>query len=129
MHGDSSVREDSRDLTPIERDLLNAMLSVEGLEGAEVLRRQATTAKAASSCGCGCGSIYLMVDRDASERAEPFSERVIVEGAVIGRSDEPIGGLLLFQIDGWLDNLEVYTFTDEPLPLPTPSRTRLQPYS
>jgi hypothetical protein len=126
MHGPPSTSENSRELTQNERELVNAMLSVEGLAGAEALRRQATTAKATPSCACGCGSIYLIVDRDASERAEPSPEPVIVEGAVIGTGDEPIGGLLLFQSDGWLHNLEVYALTDEPLPLPPPGRTHLQ---
>jgi hypothetical protein len=128
MHGESSASGTSRDLTSNERELLDAMLSVDGLVGADMLRRQLTAASAEPSCTCGCGSIYLRVDRGASEGAEPFPEPVIVEGTVTREAGEPIGGLLLFHDDGWLHNLEVYSFTDEPLPLPTPSRTRLQLY-
>jgi hypothetical protein len=129
MHGESSSRGTTRDLTWNERELLAAMLSVDGLDGAYVLRQQTAVARAEPSCTCGCGSIYLRIDRAASEGAHADLPRVIVEGTVISESGEPIGGLLLFEEDGWLHNLEVYSFTDEPLPLPPPSRARLQLYS
>lgn len=92
------------------------------------LRRQVPTAGAAPSCRCGCGSIYLLIDHDASVRAESLGERVIAEGDVLNEIGEPVGGLLLFQDDGWLNNLEVYSMLDEPLPLPAVARTRLRLY-
>jgi hypothetical protein len=127
MHRDLPFDQGTgRGLSPIERDLLAAMLSVDGLQAAGVLQQQATTARAAECCACGCGSIYLLIDQGASQRAEPLEERVIVEGDVLNAEGDPIGGVLLFQDDGWLRHLEIYTFGDEPLPLPAPAHTRLR---
>lgn len=128
MHGARPGDGVSRDLTPNERDLLAAALSVEGLDASDALRSQAATARASSSCGCGCGSIYLIVDRDASERVESLEEGVIVEGVVIDEAGQPVGGLLLFQDDGWLNNLEVYSTGDTPLALPRPALAHFKAY-
>jgi hypothetical protein len=113
-----------RDLTARERRLLDAMLSIDMLVDGESLRRQAAVIRASSSCGCGCGSIYLVGD---TSQAEPGS-LPIVEGDVLDDRGEVIGGLLLFAQDGRLDNLEVYSVTDAPLPLPEPERARLRAY-
>jgi hypothetical protein len=122
-HGEPASGE-VRDLTAGERRLLDAMLSVDALEGAEELRRQAVVTRASSSCGCGCGSIYLFGDVPLAERiAHP-----IVEGDVVDDRGEVIGGLLLFAHAGRLHNLEVYSVTDAPLPLPAPERARLRAY-
>jgi hypothetical protein len=116
----------TRELTTAERDLLDAMLDVGSLEAAEIMRLQATTARAAASCACGCGSIYLVLDA-----AEPCVDTVslpVVEGDVLGSHGEVVGGMLLFARDGRLHNLEVYSFTDAPLPLPPRERARLRRY-
>jgi hypothetical protein len=102
------------------------MLDVDGLDDAESLRRQARAVQAAPSCGCGCGSIYLVVN-DAGTTVDDVSLPV-VEGDVLGEDGEVVGGLLLFVIKGRLHNLEVYSFTDDPLPLPPPERARVRRY-
>ena len=122
-HGEPTSGE-VRDLTARERHLLDAMLGVDTLADAEALRRQAAVVHASSSCGCGCGSIYLLGD---SSQAAPGS-LPIVEGDVLDDRGEVIGGLLLFARDGHLHNLEVYSVTDAPLPLPEPDRARLRTY-
>jgi hypothetical protein len=52
----------------------------------------------------------------------------VVEGDVLGDDSEVIGGVLLFVCDGSLHNLEVYSFTDEPLRLPSVTRAGLRRY-
>jgi hypothetical protein len=125
QHGEKTP-SGTRDLTTAERGLLDAMLDVDGLEDAELLRLQAATARASSSCACGCGSIYLVVG-DGVPTVDTAS-LPIVEGDVLSDQGELIGGLLLFARDGRLYDLEVYSFTDAPLPLPLPVRARVFRY-
>jgi len=127
QHGEQ-VSGATRDLTVAERELLNAMLQVDGLEDGEALRRQAATARAASSCGCGCGSISLVVTDGGPSESWAKVSLPAVEGDVLGGDSELIGGLLLFQRDGWLCDLEVNSFIDEPLPLPAVDSARLRRY-
>jgi hypothetical protein len=120
------VPGETRELTTAERDLLGAMLDVESLEDAQSLRLQAASTRAAASCACGCGSIYLAAN-DARQAFDMVSLPV-VEGDVVGDDGQVVGGLLLFVRDGRLHNLEVYSVTDDPLPLPLPERARLRRY-
>jgi hypothetical protein len=115
----------TRDLTIVECRLLDAMLDVDGLEHAESLRLQAATARASSSCACGCGSIYLVVGEGVPTVDVSLP---VVEGDVLSDQSEVIGGLLLFACDGRLHDLEVYSFADAPLPLPSPERARVRRY-
>jgi hypothetical protein len=123
-HGEP-VSGDVRDLTTIELNLLNAMLSVDTLAGVQRLREQAAVARASSSCACGCGSIYIIVDDGA---VTPQGSLPIVEGDVLDERGEVVGRLILFARDGRLHNLEVYSVTDAPLPLPRPEQARLRRY-
>jgi hypothetical protein len=125
-HGERASDE-ARDLTPAERDLLDAMLDVEGLIDAKSLRLQAAAARASSSCACGCGSIYLIVDETRIPPVDAVSLPV-VEGDAFSNGGDVIGGVLLFARDGMLDNLEVYSLADEPLPLPSRDRVRVRRY-
>jgi hypothetical protein len=114
-----------RDLTTVERHLVGAMLSVDGLENAVEYRRQASTARAAP-WPVGDGSIYLVTERGMDPLRDVSLP--IVEGEVLNENGSVIAGLLLFQYDGWLHYLEVYPFDDTPVPLPPVERARLRAY-
>ncbi|MCA0155826.1 hypothetical protein LB823_06415 [Tsukamurella sp. M9C] len=118
---ESPAPEEPRPLTDIERAILDGFLSF-GFPGVEELRSQVPTVRARPSCSCGCGSIALLADRSA-----PASLRTSwtpLEAALADGEGGVIGGLLLFTNDGYLDALEVYSFTDEPLQLPPVDRIR-----
>ena len=108
-----------RPLTAKESALLDALLS-EDFDGVEALRVQAASVLARSGCSCGCGTIELVPQGDP-----PLSEAVSpvpVEGTATDGAGGPNGGLLLFVREGLLNSLEIYSFGEEPLPLPDPSR-------
>ncbi|MCU1404352.1 MAG: hypothetical protein JWQ43_655, partial [Glaciihabitans sp.] len=50
---------EDRDLTPPERETLNALLS-NSFPGVVELRRQAANVRARSGCECGCPTINLI---------------------------------------------------------------------
>lgn len=80
------------------------------------------TVQARPSCSCGCGSIALLADRST-----PASLRTTwspIAADVTDGKGRVIGGLLLFTNDGYLDDLEIYSFQDEPLQLPPVDRIR-----
>ncbi|MFD2091326.1 hypothetical protein [Blastococcus deserti] len=109
-----------RPLTRTERSLLDSLLHHD-FDGVEALRAQVPHATASTGCECGCMTIDLHVP--ASLPASPARNPVPVEGTVLDRDGEPIGGLVLFVEHGRLAGLEVHSF-DEPLPLPAPERVR-----
>lgn len=110
-----------RPLTDRERALIDRFLSYD-FPGVEQLRAQLSTLQAWSSCSCGCGSIALLADRRVA--ASPRTTWSPLEADVIDDAENLIGGLLLFTNDGYLDDLEIYSFQDEPLQLPPVDRIR-----
>lgn len=113
-----------RVLTSNERALLDGFLRQE-FNGVEALRVQARHVLASPGCTCGCGSIDLHVPDDAptSSSRSPLP----VEGEVLGDGGEVgdvIGGLIVFLDEGRLSYLEVYSFLDDPLPLPHADEVR-----
>ena len=88
------------------------------------LNRSAQWAAAAveSSCDCGCGSIGFMFSADARDslRPPPAKSPLPVEAEVINVEGEAIGGVLVLLRDGWLDDVDVYSYE---------SRSRSRPLS
>ncbi|HKO39548.1 MAG TPA: hypothetical protein VJU14_14380 [Solirubrobacterales bacterium] len=61
-------------------------------------------------------------DRQESRRGGPPGADP-TEAAVLDETEGEIGGVLLFAKDGCLNQLEVYSFGEEPIrPLPSPAR-------
>jgi hypothetical protein len=111
VNSDRSLRE----LTEVERGALDAMLSLE-FEGVAELREQAKSVRAWRSCECGCGSIGLEVDPSAP-RSSAESGVAPVDG-VFGDGSADGGGLILFLRNGWLSELEVWSYGYDPAPMP-----------
>jgi len=99
-----------RPLTPEEEKLLRRTLE-HGSDEAKSYLPQIEGIRARSSCTCGCPSIALVV----SDNAPPgivTKERTIVD--LSGQSAEGINvGVLIFQDEGKLSELEVYPYGDE----------------
>lgn len=113
----------TRPLAPEELGVLNVLLG-HNFPGVEELRVQAQRLLARKGCKCGCGTIHLLPQGSAM-RASRVKNAVPVEGAVQNEAGESVGGVLLFVHDGYLAELEVYSFYDAPLPMPDPSRVRV----
>lgn len=117
--------QEPRPLTGVERRLLDALLALD-FEGVEALRRQAETVQAYSSCSCGCGSIGF--EHPDGVRPPPQSHAAPLNPIVHNGEGSDVGGLILFLSDGMLQDLEVYSFRPDPLPLPEPEFVRLEPF-
>jgi hypothetical protein len=116
MTGHSLQDAGVRPLTDSERALLDAFLRYD-FQGVEELRTQVGQLRASSGCTCGCGTLDLHID-DVLPRSSGDGP-VPVEGTVVSADGQPTGGgLLLFVEDGRLSGLEVYSLTDDSLPMP-----------
>lgn len=115
----------ARPLTASERNLLHLILSKE-FDSVGDLRAQADRVLAYSSCLCGCGSIGF--EHPNGFRPGPAGvtpkTRVALDPIVSNQDGQEIGGLILFLRDGLLDDLEVYSYGSDPLPLPQVERVR-----
>src|SRR5450631_4678573 len=109
----------ARPLNQSERELLELLIPREYPDDS-ALRVQLDVVLAYPSCGCGCGSIGFehegglrpgpsRLDRQATGVAYPV---------VVDDDGNDVGGLILFTRQGLLDDLEVYSYGPEPLPLP-----------
>jgi hypothetical protein len=67
--------------------------------------------RARRSCSCGCPSISLVVSEDAPA-ATNAKERIVAD--LLGQTAEGVGvGVLIFQDEGKLSELEVYPYDNE----------------
>ena len=118
----------ARQLSRSERELIELLISREYPDDG-ALRVQLDVVLVYPSCGCGCGSIGFehegglrpgpsRLDRQATGAAYPV---------VIDDDGNDVGGLILFTRQGLLDDLEVYSYGPEPLPLPDVRNVRFHP--
>jgi hypothetical protein len=117
-----SVRVDGRPPTSDEMRLLSSLLAHD-VEGAAALREQLLEARIVPSCSCGCGSIAFVFD-DHATAPPKVSTLFPIEGEILDDGGNVIGGLLLFVRDGRLDDIDVYSYNSDPLPLPDVERLR-----
>jgi hypothetical protein len=106
-----------RPLTPAEEELLRWTLE-HGTEEAKSYLPQIERIRAASSCTCGCPSISLVVS-DGIPAAVAGKDGVVAD--LSGQTADGISvGVLVFQDDGRLSELELYPYdNDGPFGLPT----------
>src|SRR6266536_770295 len=101
-----------RPLTSVERRTLDYLLSAD-FPGVTEFRAQAATAHAIGDWGDCCASLVLEVDRSLSPKATA-NEPVAVEAHSAPGS--PARELLLFVRAGWLTELEIVHYEEEPGP-------------
>ncbi|MCS3781312.1 hypothetical protein [Tsukamurella ocularis] len=106
-----------RSLTDRERAIVDGFLSFD-FPGVEELRAQVPTLRVNPdrSCPCGCGTVDLVADRALAQAAAPSPLPVGAE--IPGDGDIPLGGMIVFLLDGYLASLEVYSYGSGPLQLP-----------
>jgi hypothetical protein len=99
-----------RPLTQEEERLLRWILE-HGSDEAKSYLPHIQGMRAKSSCSCGCPSISLVVSHNALPVAD-VKERIVAD--LSGQTAEGISvGVLLFQDDGKLSELEIYPYDDE----------------
>jgi hypothetical protein len=76
-----------------------------------------------SGCRCGCGTLDLL-PAGATEHGEEPASPAPMTIDVLDDEGEVAGGILLFLKGGHLSTIEIYSFDDRPLQLPSPERLR-----
>jgi hypothetical protein len=110
-----------RALTDEESALIRRLLEHRDFPGRDELLGQLPAARVVGRCGCGCATVELAVAKSPAEEAH--QEPIPTEGTVLDEDEGEIGGVLLFAKDGCLNELELYSYEDEPIrSLPSPNR-------
>ena len=108
-----------RPLTDEERRLVRWMIE-HGDVAPEKFLRQLEAAIVVSECECGCASINFQIGDTKPDYKEGLK---IICDCEYGPEEIPFGAFV-FTRDDMLAGLEVYSFTDEPAPLPAPEDLR-----
>ncbi|GAA4883994.1 hypothetical protein [Kitasatospora terrestris] len=120
---DSSTRDR---LPPEAVELLQALLR-DDTPAHRALRSQIPHLRVTGGCPCPCPSLDFgpaEVGEVAVEPA-PVTGQPVAEAVVLDAAGQEIGGVMVFAHDGYLSNLEVYTWEDAPMAgLPAPDRLR-----
>jgi len=73
-------------------------------------------------CACSCASVDFGLNT-ALVSAAPVTANPVAEATVADADGLPIGGALVFASEGYLSNLEIYTWGDHQITrLPSPDR-------
>jgi hypothetical protein len=98
-----------RPLTEIERALIEAILDARDFPGRDALREQIPFAVVHGYCTCGCATIEFSVHGAAKSSAKetPISYDATVSEPADDAEEST--GLLLWQTDGFLSSLEIYS--------------------
>jgi len=111
-----------RPLTEAQSQVLSSLLALD-FPGVIELRCQAPSARVVGKCSCGCASVELEVDRELCPPSTA-GRPIPAEATVLDRSDNPVGGVMVFLKAGYLSYLEIYSF-DKPIEV-FPPLDRLQ---
>lgn len=111
----------NRDLTPDERSLGEWLLR-NGESGADKFLDQLDRATVVALCPCGCASIDFRIEG----MSEPVGGLHALGDFMFGdENTNNLGGVFIFEQNGVLGGIEVYTFCDlTPTSLPKPSELR-----
>jgi hypothetical protein len=123
-HSASLRHVEARLLQSDERALLDFLLRRDFPGRTELVAQAETVRTAGLSCSCGCPSFSLVADRSLPAAAIPYSERMVSEAG----GTDPCGnlvGVLLFTLDGYLADIEVYPLGDGRDGLPRPESLQL----
>jgi hypothetical protein len=115
-----------RELLPIERDTLLAILGHADFVGRDELVAQVDSTLVVGYCGCGCATINLQVGSGAPPAPltpSPISTRP----TVLDAAGEAIGGIVIFlDNEGYLGSLEIYGWLESHGISPLPPVNRLE---
>ncbi len=107
-----------RALTETERAIAQDLLAGAELPELDLLREQLDVAQAVGRCECGCPTISLLVDHS---QAHPAS----YSGKPVATADYDGGSIMIWVERGWLSQLEIYWWSDDP-PRALPPPDQLQ---
>jgi hypothetical protein len=119
-----------RPLSEAERDTLELLLRHTDFEGRDALLAQIDHASVVGGCGCGCATVDLKITGNVppSARRSELPRPVPTKATALDNAGEPIGGVLLFEKDGYLATLEIYNHGPEPInPFPPIEQLRVTP--
>jgi hypothetical protein len=104
----------NRDITPEETAVIMWLLQ-NGEPGSDRFVPQLKTLTVVSRCTCGCPTVYFGLENNPTSRK---GERIISDQ--LGTADGQDVGVILFELNGLLSSLEVYSQagTDQPFGLP-----------
>ena len=122
--GTSRAGRSPRKLTAAERDALVAVLTHADFQGRDALLEQVNAARVVGGCDCGCASVDLAVE-DAPP-SDSVAYPIPNEATVLDMDGHAIGGVLVSERDGYLAQLEVYGYANDPIsPFPPVDRLSL----
>jgi hypothetical protein len=104
----------SRPLSPQERDLVRWLIEHSHIDAGHLLP-QIDRMTVAGKCNCGCPTIYFALDGESVTRK---GEQLISDW--IAKVDGDLVGVMLFQTNGQISSMEVYSCagTYKPFGLP-----------
>ena len=117
--------ESPRPLSPREAETLRFMLSPRDPR-LDSLREQAEVAHVRGMCHCGCATIDLEVDKERAGQACALASPVLETRTPQFDPDKGPFELVLHLADGWLKELEVVYYANDPPP-EFPSIDRFEP--
>jgi hypothetical protein len=103
---------------------LVAVLSHADFAGRTALLEQVDAARVVGGCDCGCATVDLAVENAPPSDAVAYP--IPNEATVLDGDGDAIGGMLVFARDGYLTQLELYSYGHEPIS-PFPPVDRLSP--
>ena len=105
-----------RSLSPEEERVLVALLEPDW-PGSKELRQQAGVTQVVGKRGCGCATVEFAVDKSKAPQA-PALNPAPIEGTVWNQDrSQVVGGILLSAPEGWLSSLEIYSVSDDTMPV------------
>lgn len=106
-----------------ERRVLRAVLG-QDFPGSPDLLAQVEGALARRGCDCGCGTIDLCVAESSAPAVQLTGPLAAGEADVLSEAGETVGGLVVFVRAGYLRRMELFSWSDDPVPLPRPEFVR-----
>jgi hypothetical protein len=98
-----------------------------GFTGVDALREQWLQATVHSSCHCGCGSFGFDLCPGAGLPRSAADSPLPIHITVMDDSGEVVGGIAVLLQDGYLYDVDVYSFGEAPIAVPRLENVRWTP--
>ena len=108
----SRINMSARPISETEAAVIERALAVASIdESSATLSRSVRSLTVISRCACGCATVdFLMPTQD-------LVPRIVTDAVAMSPSGEDLG-LIVFAIDNEISCLELYSYSDNPAPLP-----------